>query len=240
MLLFAAATPVLLVTTLLSAAFVVPPVREPATLSRGTEIRQGLKDLVSTRAVLLGVIAYMLVFSFGDSIMPTVSLMATEVLAAGEGTVGYQNELRFGFKAVAGVLLGWLLSRTNAKATVIATTLTVFVALIWALSVSGTWYLVSMGLLGAGELLGAYFPNYVASASPRLRVRLNIAYLNLIGALAGFAPLMYGAISDRFDRRTSLYTAAGALLVILGLMAVFLPANPRPEEERDGILATST
>jgi hypothetical protein len=107
----------------------------------------------------------------------------------------------------------------------------VIIALVWALSVSGTWYLVSMGLLGAGELLGAYFPNYVASASPRLRVRLNIAYLNLIGALAGFAPLMYGAISDRFDRRTSLYTAAGALLVILWLMVAYLPANPRPEEE---------
>jgi len=232
MLLFACATPVLLLVALLSTAFVVPTADvAPIDAPRSGEIVQGLKEFVSSRPLLLGVVAYVLVFGGGNSIMPTVSLMAKETMSVAGGTVGYQNELRFGFKAVAGVLLGWLLSQTHPKAALLATTLTLIAALSWALNVTGPWYLVSMGLLGAGELFGAYFPNYIASASRKSRVRLNMAYLMLIGALAGFASLIFGAISDRFDHRTSVYTATAVLVATLLLIIVALPADPRPTED---------
>jgi hypothetical protein len=235
--LFAAATPLLLLAALLSVAFVVPAADVgPENVSRGGEILRGIKEFLASRPLVLGVGAYVLVYSGGNAIMATVSMMAGDIVAMAGGTVGYQNELRFGFKAVAGVLLGWLLSRTHPKAALLATTLTLLVAVSWALAFTGPWYLVSMGLLGAGELFGAYFPNYIASASRKTRVRLNIAYLTLVGALAGFASLIFGAISDAFTRRASLYAATGVLVATLLLVVLALPADPRPREEAEDSL----
>lgn len=146
-------------------------------------------------------------------------------------TVGYQNELRFGFKAIAGVLLGWLLARTHPKAALLATTGTLIVAMIWALFVTGKPYLVAMGLLGAGELYGAYYPNYVVSASPRHRVRLNVAYLTLIGSVIGFASILFGRINDLTGSRdASMWLATATLVVTMGIVVVGLPKDPRPEQ----------
>lgn len=148
-----------------------------------------------------------------------------------KGTVGYQNELRFGFKAVAGLLLGWLLSKSHPKAALLATTSTLIVALFWALSVEGPWYLFSMGLLGAGELFGAYYPNYVVSASRKARVRLNVTYVMLIGSFVGFAPVMFGWISDHWGRQASIWTATGLLIGTMMIVLVGLPSDPRPHDD---------
>jgi hypothetical protein len=235
MLLFAAATPVLFLAALLSTAFVVPTAgSEQIDTPRSGEIIEGLKDFVTSRPLVLGVIAYVLVYAGGNAIMATVSMMATEKMSVAGGTVGYQGELRFGFKALAGALLGWLLAKTHPKAALLATTSTLIAGVSWALLVSGPWYLLSMGLLGAGELFGAYFPNYVASASRKSRVRLNMAYLMLVGALAGFASIIFGAISDGSDRRVSLYTAVGVLVATMIMICWALPADPCPPEEDGG------
>ncbi len=248
MLLFAAATPVLFLAALLSMAFVVPAGgSERMDAPRPGEIIEGLKDFATSRPIVLGVIAYVLVYAGGNAIMATVSMMAKDAVQknkeenrtadgneASNGTVGYQNELRFGFKAFAGALLGWLLAKTHPKAALLATTLTLIGGVSWALVVTGPWYLVSMGLLGAGELFGAYFPNYVASASRKSRVRLNMSYLMVVGALAGFASLIFGAISDASDRRVSLYVAVGVLVGTMLMICLVLPADPRPAEGEGG------
>lgn len=241
-LLFGLGAPVSLMAALCSTFFVVPETAGAAEESPGIEaIFQGLKEFVLSRPVFLGVICYLLVYAGGNSIMQTVSLAAPERIAGvswsavtgkseSQQTVGYQNELRFGFKAVAGVLLGWLLAKTHPKAALLATTATLIVAMFWALSVTGNAYLISMGLLGAGELFGAYYPNYVVSASPKHRVRLNVAYLTMLSSLIGFAPVMFGKISDVAGRRASMLVATGILLAMMAVVSVGLPKDPRPTE----------
>ena len=230
--LFGGSVPVMAACVLLGAAFVVPPaVNEPAASSPMGEILSGLKQFVTSKPVAVCAVAYVLVYSGGNAIFDNVSLHAKEVLGqASPDTVGVQNFLRFGFKAAAGGLLGWLLAKTHPKATLLATTGMLLAGMIWALNASGWWYLLTAGLLGAGELFGAYFPNYVTTASPKSHVRVNIAYVNLLGALVGFASVIFGQISDAFGRLASFQAAAGVLVVAMILVAVALPARPTPRE----------
>ncbi len=237
--LFAGTIPVMVLCVLLGAAFHVPlPVDEPVPSSRTAEILDGLRQFVTSRPVALAAVAYLLVYSGGNAIFDNVSLHAKEVLGeATPDTVGLQNFLRFGFKAVAGVLLGWLLAKTHPKATLLATTAILLAGMAWAMNVSGWWYLVTAGLLGAGELFGAYFPNYVTTASAKSQVRANIAYLNLLGALVGFASVIFGQISDRLGRMASFHAATGVLIVAMLLIIFGLPARPTPREETPSAVA---
>jgi MFS family permease len=230
--LFAAALPVMALSVVLGALFVVPTDPEEVVRpSRLSEITAGLREFFTYRPLFLGAIAYLLVYSGGNAIFDAVSLHAKDVLGdSASETVGIQNFLRFGFKAVAGGLLGWLLARTHPKATLLTTTGLLLFALGWVLNSSGWWFLASAGWLGAGELFGAYFPNYVATASAKDKVRANIAYLNLLGALVGFASVLFGQISDRFGRIATFQTATGILLFAMVLIVFALPARPVPQE----------
>jgi hypothetical protein len=231
MTLFAGAIPALLASILLSAAFIVPPpAGEQIPGARLGDILGGLRQFVTARAVLLAAIAYILVYSGGRAIMDNASLHATDVLGDDSDTVGTQNLLRFGFKAIAGGLLGYLLARTNPKATLLATIGLLLLGMGWALNASGWWYLLTLGWLGAGELFGAYFFNYISTASAKSQVRLNIAYVNLLTILVGFASVMYGRISDAHGRVASFYVASGILVVALLLVVFTLPARPAPRE----------
>ena len=132
--LFGGSVPVMAACVLLGAAFVVPPaVNEPAASSPMGEILSGLKQFVTSKPVVLCAVAYVLVLSGGNAIFDNVSLHAKEVLGqASPDTVGVQNFLRFGFKAAAGGLLGWLLAKTPPKATLLATTGMLLAGMIWA------------------------------------------------------------------------------------------------------------
>jgi MFS family permease len=97
----------------------------------------------------------------------------------------------------------------------------------WALNSDGWWFLLTFGLLGSGELFGAYFPNYVTTASEKEFVRVNMAYLSVLSTLTGFSSLAFGLISDNFGRPASFYVSA-AMLVLALLLISLLPANPTP------------
>lgn len=231
--LFAGTLPAMVLCVFLGAAFHVPlPLEEPGSSSRTAEILEGLRQFVTSRPVALGAVAFLLVYSGGEAIFDNVSLHAKDMLGeASPDTVGLQNFLRFGFKAVAGGLLGWLLAKTHPKAALLATTAILLAGMAWALNTSGWWYLGTAGLLGAGELFGVYFPNYVTTASAKSQVRANIAYLNLLAALVGFASVIFGQVSDRFGRIASFHTATGVLIVAMLLIMFALPARPTPREE---------
>ena len=230
--LFAAAAPLMLLETLIAASFVVPlPADEPTGQSRFHEIVGGLRDFFTYRPLVFGAIGYFLVYSGGNAIFDNVSLHAKDVLKeASASSMGTQQFLRFGFKALAGLGLGWLLTKTNPKTMLLTTTLILVIGMCWVLSVTGSWYLISFGLLGAGELFGAYFPNYIATSSSKSQVRANVAYLGLVGSFVGFASVLYGAISDRWGRIASFHTATGILLAAMILMAAVLPSRPVPQD----------
>ena len=100
----------------------------------------------------------------------------------------------------------------------------------WALNATGWWYLLTVGWLGAGELFGAYFFNYISTASPKSQVRVNIAYVNSLSIVVGFASVMYGQISDNYGRIASFHMASVILIFTLLLVLFALPARPVPAE----------
>lgn len=235
---FAGLAPMMLFAAICFAFFVVPPDDEIATLREPVleEVRAGLKQFTRNRALLFAVVIYVIVYSGGNAIFANVSLHAKEMLTNDAETVGIQNFLRFGCKAVAGILLGLLLTKSSPRATVVATTSILLAGMIWALSSSGWWYMATFGILGAGELFGAHFPNYITTASAKPFVRINMSYLSVLSVLIGFSSLAFGLISDKFGRLASFYTAAALLLLALGLIFALLPANPTPREDGTGEL----
>lgn len=236
---FATAAPLLAMEGLIIALYTVPAtsasegVASPARESPLAEVKSGLSQFVGNRAVLFGVIIYVIVYSGGNAILQNVSLYARDVVGSETDTLGIQSFLRFGFKAIAGAMLGWLLATASPRATLLATTSILLLGMGWALTSSGWPFLLTFGLLGAGELFGCYYPNYVTTASLKRFVRLNISYLSVLSAFVGFSSILFGAVADRYGRIASFYVAAGLLLLGLALTFLLLPRDPTPREGTD-------
>jgi MFS family permease len=196
----------------------------------------GFGQYLSYRLIRWAVVAEVLVYA-GYSISTTFTLYTQ--IATGEPAqafLGYQNTLRFGCKIVAGFFLGWLLRRTHPKAGMLVTCALCMAAVAWALTAPGVWFLLSFGLIGAGELFGIYYPNYILSCSPKSKMRRNMAFTSMMMMPAGVAPVLFGTITDRggelygktagfqISFLASLAILAGSFLVVL----FALPVRPRP------------
>lgn len=133
--------------------------------------------------------------------------------------------LRFGFKSGGGFVLGVMAIRWGMRAPVTATVLLLAGALLWAWLVPGYLYLITFGLMGAGELGGAYFPNYVVAISSTATGARNLSLLMLATPVASIAPALHGILSDTFGFPGSflfgLTTAGLSLWLVLKL-----PAQP--------------
>ncbi len=237
--LFAASVPIMGLASFLATRFLVPQPRlEVARQPFVAGVFGGLGQYLGNRLILLAVIASVLVYS-GYDVMVNIALYTKEV--TGQPTAdyaGYQNSLRFGFKVVAGFTLGWLLTRTHPKAGMLATGSLCLAAVVWALMAPGEWFLLSFGIMGAGELFGIYYPNYILNCSPKSRMRRNMAFTSMMNLFAGLAPVLYGFISDRagaaygkkFGFQLSFLASIGLLVAALGIVLFTLPARPRPRE----------
>jgi len=201
------------------------------------------REIFQQRVLLIATLVTVLVYA-GNVIPSNMNLYSSEVLGdIPEKYAGVQNMLRFGFKVFAGVVLGWVLTRTNPKVGILATSSIFLVALIWAMLVTGPWYLVAFGIHGAGELVGVYAPNYIVSASRSDQLRRNMAFVTMLMVPAAPAGYLYGAIVDAVKQ--SGWTAFGMnstslgfrlsflvceLLILSGIILAIrmLPARPRP------------
>lgn len=203
--LFAPAAPLILLAGMIISRFVEPdvPAGDVPDRDQWKEIVEGLRQFFRSRVVLFTIVIYVIVYSGGNAILTNMSLYAKNVMGDATYTVGMQQLLRFGFKAVAGALLGLLLAKVNPRATLLATTSILLAGMAWAL-VSGGWgwpFMLTFGILGAGELFGAHFPNYVTTASAKKYVRINMAYLGVLSALIGFSAYGFGKISTYYGNQ---------------------------------------
>lgn len=200
------------------------------------------RSILQQRTLLLATIVTILVYA-GNVIPSNMNLYSEEVLGnIPEKYAGVQNMLRFGFKVVAGTVLGWLLTRTNPRAGLLATSTIFLAAMLWAIFVTGPWYLVAFGIHGAGELVGVYAPNYIVSASRSDQLRRNMAFVTMLMVPAAPAGYLYGALVDAarqsgetilgmnstaFGFRLSFAVCASLILSGIIMALCLLPAKPR-------------
>ncbi len=203
------------------------------------------RSILQQRLLLLATLVTVLVYA-GNVIPSNMNLYSEQVLGnIPEKYAGIQNMLRFGFKVVAGSLLGWMLMKTSPRAGILATSLTFLGAMIWAMCATGPRYLLAFGLHGAGELVGVYAPNYIVSASRSDQMRRNMAFVTMLMVPAAPAGYLYGAIVDAVKRsgttlmgmnsetlgyRLSFATCAVLILAGILLATCALPAKPQPDK----------
>lgn len=204
--------------------------------SFSTAVFGGFRSVLTHRVLLIACIVYLLVFC-GNMVQVNMSIFTHEAVGrSAEDLAGYQLALRFSFKMLAGMLLGWLLARTNPKMPLLVTVGLQIAGVLWVLLVPGYWFLLAFGINGAGELFGVYYVNYPVSCSRPHEVRRNIAFLTLASSLVGLAPLVYGWIADTWSLRASFWAALVLLLFTAALVLLKLPSRPKPPVEDESEL----
>ena len=239
--LFAVSSLVLIVCAIAAMRYVLPTVHDesprPPFVSNFFLVG---RELISDRVLLLAVVAYLLVDA-GSTISNNMALYTPLALGhPAEDYAGYQNAIRFSFKVVAGLLLGWAIAHTHAKMGLLATCGLCVSGVFWLLLLPKAWFLVSFGLMGAGELYGVYYPNYIMDRSRPDRIRQNMALLQLLTLVTCLAPPAFGAISDKVSLTASFAVASCMLLASLLIVAVGLPAKPRLNDGQPQLLTETT
>ena len=231
--LYAATVPALGLAALQSSYYAVPqPLVENVRQPFFSEVIGGFGEFFRDRLILIACLGFILLYA-GQVIMPNMTLFTHEAMGkAAEKYVGYQDGLRFAFKVGCGFLLGWLLTRASPKLTLLATALFSLSGVLCVLLVRGKWFLLSFGLLGAGELAYAYYSYYVLCSSEESKLRRNMAFFSMIQVPVAFVPDLYGRISDRFGLRSSFWVALVFIVIATILVLRGLPPHPRPASAR--------
>jgi hypothetical protein len=229
------AAPAMALAAFLSCLFIVlPPQAEMVRQPFVEAVFGGLWRFLCN-PVLLGAGAATILIYAGNGITSNLNLY-TKPLLGDEPMLhaGNQSAVRFAFKAPAGLLLGWLLTRTNPKACLLATAILSMASVGWAMVSPADLYLLAFGLYGAGELVGVAAPNYILSASRTEDIRRNMAFAALMVAVAAPAGYFFGKISDGCGAqygeaagyRISFAVCAAIMFVGIVVAAVKLPARP--------------
>lgn len=173
------------------------------------------KSYFHSRPLALLWIAYVLWYSVLMA-MPNLSLYTKHAIGrAPEEFSGLIMAIRFGGKSLGGFALGILALRRGIRAPVVGTVLLVGLGILWAWVVPGYGFLIAFALLGAGELGGAYFPNYVVTISSPEEGARNLSILMLASPIAGLAPVIYGSLTEIFG-----YSASFAFGILITLPAL--------------------
>lgn len=204
------------------------------------------RDLLSVRIIRLVTIATLL-FYVGNVIPTNMNLYSTSVLGVDPAEyAGYQNLMRFSFKALAGLGLGWLLVKTNPRSGILVTAVLYLGALGWAMFVTGKAYLIAFGIFGAGELIGVYAPNYMLSACSGGQMKRGQVLMNLLMGPVGQMGIVFGWVVTTVERRewTLFGQTSRALgfqasfavcgtVILLGIVVavIWLPKKPGPDTE---------
>ncbi len=140
---------------------------------------------------------------------------------------GLMLALRFGCKCAAGLLLGSLAIRRGFRPAAALTVALAGFAVSWAWTVPGLWYLGCFGLMGAGELGGAYFPNVMISISPQPSTTRHLSLLTLMTVVGSIATAAHGALADRFGFPASFLF--GIMAAALSLVLLFTSSSKQSQ-----------
>lgn len=238
--LYGAVAPMMAVGAWLASRYVVPIPEVDRTREKFMKgVFGGLWNFLREPLLLTTTIVVILVY-MGNAISSNMNLYSPYALGdSPDKYAGIQNAMRFGFKVFAGVLLGWLVTRTHPKAGLLATSSLYVVGQIWAMFAVGPVYLLAFGIFGMGELVGVYAPNYILAASRKRDIRRNQSFHTLMMMPASLAGLMFGEIARRIGDQYDLaagYRASFAVcaaLMFLGILLTLwkLPAHPQPGDE---------
>lgn len=145
---------------------------------------------------------------------------------------------RFTGKSISGFAMGSIALHSGIRAPLIAVFLLVLGGITLAWKLSGYLFLIAFACMGAGELGGVYFPNYMISVSPKEQGARNLAILQLTTGLAGIAPAMFGAVMDRLGYTGSCLLGIG--IGLTGLQCVLkLPAKTPERSEAENEVGSS-
>jgi MFS family permease len=130
---------------------------------------------------------------------------------------GWTMAIRFGGKAIGGYALGWIAVRAGLRGGALGSIALLALGSVWAWVTPGIGYLFAFAIIGAGELGGAYLPNYVGSLSAPSESTRNFAIVMLATPASSFAPVLHGALTDRYG-----FPASFSFAILTALMALWL------------------
>jgi len=182
---------------------------------------RSIRSYWSVRILLIAWFAYLFWYLTLNA-MPNLTLYAREALGREPQELsGWMMALRFGFKCLGGLLLGIISVRWGGRAPLFACVGLVGAAVLWAWLVPGHLYLLAFGIMGAGELGGVYFPNYIISISSAAAATRNLAIHSLVSPLSSIGPALHGGLADLYGFPASfsfgLTASILALILVLGL-----------------------
>ena len=225
--LYVVALPCTVVCMLVSRRYRILDIPDVPTPPFWSYLGESFRAFVVDRRLMLAWLAF-LAWYFTLSAMTNLSLYTR--VAVGRAPLelaGVIMALRFGVKAVAGFGIGALALRYGARVAVMATVVLVGCAITWPFLSTGYGYLFAFGLMGAGELGGVYFVNYVISISRPATTTRNIAFLSLVSPVSSVAPAIHGSLTDAFGFNAS-FALGAATAVISFLLLIRLGRTPAP------------
>ena len=222
--LYLLAAPCMAGVSLLSSHFKLVPVAEGERPTILRYLHQSLTFFLKQRTLVLIWIAYLL-WQLTANCISNLSLYGKDILGQDPKEFsGIILALRFGFKSLGGFILGIIAIRLGIRAPVITTAVLLGSSVLWGWIVPGNLFLIAFGILGAAELGGLYFPNYVLSLSSTTHSARNLSILTLVGPVSGLGPAVHGALADLYGFQASFLF--GLITVALSLLLLFrIPAR---------------
>ena len=197
-LLYLLAVPCMTGVAFLSSRYQLVQIEQGERPSIALYLKESMAFFLRQRTLILIWVAYLL-WRFTASSISNLSLYGREVLGQDPKEFsGIVLALRFGFKSLGGFILGVIAIRRGIRAPLLFTAVLLGSSVLWGWMAPGYFYFLAFGILGAGELGGAYFPNYVVSISSAVNTARNLSLLTLVIPFSGIGPAAHGALADLY------------------------------------------
>ncbi len=193
-----------------------PPLRE--------YLAGSVRGFATDRRLLLLWFAYVAWYA-SLSITSNLSLYTREAMGRDpKDFSGLILAIRFGCKSIGGFFLGLIAVKYGVRAGVVGCILLLAAGAGWGWIAPGAAFLFAFGLLGVGELGGAYLPNYLGRLSATTESARNLAVITLATPASSFAPVLHGALSSHYGFWAS-FAASIAFAAVALVLVLLTPAS---------------